>query len=204
MTRSGLAAGTAALALASALSFAPGGAAAKPAGPLTAKVIADGGALAEQTARGCRGAKRRRPCRRSLVRRKPAPADRLVDLGPGPLPGLPGPPSGPPGGEDPPPGGPPPPLPRYVSATTTEFDIALSRSLVGAGVVRVELRNKGEDPHDLVVAREAGGAPLHTFPEHDPETYSDAEIALGAGRYRLFCSLPGHAGFGMEATLRVE
>jgi len=29
-------------------------------------------------------------------------------------------------------------------------------------------------------------------------------LRLSRGRYRLWCSLPGHAKLGMEATLRVS
>ena len=80
----------------------------------------------------------------------------------------------------------------------------LSRQLVAAGTVRIELRNMGEDPHDLVVVPEAGGEAVHHFAEHDPDTWSDAPVELPAGRYRLFCSLLDHAERGMQATLRVE
>ena len=40
-----------------------------------------------------------------------------------------------------------------MSVTAREFTLTLSRPLVGAGEVTIELRNYGEDPHDLVVER---------------------------------------------------
>ncbi len=80
----------------------------------------------------------------------------------------------------------------------------LSRPLVGEGRVTVELRNVGEDPHDLVVTPEAGGLPVLSFPETAPGTYGAKTAGLSDGRYTLFCSLADHAARGMTATLRVE
>ena len=82
--------------------------------------------------------------------------------------------------------------------------LALSRAFVGAGLVTVELRNMGEDPHDLVVAPEGGGTPVGEFEEVLPGSYTAEGMTISAGRYTLFCSLPGHAEAGMTATLRVE
>ena len=198
-----LVAAAAALLLAGALPPAAAGSSADRAGAVSAEVVAQGGARVERALRRCRQLERRsarRACRRAALRRAAFRArDRLVDLGPGPFPPPPDP------GDPPPPPGPPEPaLPRYVSATTTEWDIVLSRQLVAAGTVRIELRNMGEDPHDLVVVPEAGGEAVHHFAEHDPDTWSDAPVELPAGRYRLFCSLLDHAERGMQATLRVE
>jgi hypothetical protein len=157
-------------------------------------------------ARAHRAKGRRRTCRRIRLGLRVAPRafERLVDVGGGALPGTrgPAPVPGSPGA----PGTPtaPPSLPDYVGVTATEWRLALSRPLVGAGLVTVELRNKGEDPHDLVVQPEGGGTPLYDFPETDPGGYPAAGIELAAGRYTLFCSLAGHAEAGMTATLRVE
>jgi hypothetical protein len=198
-----LVAAAAALLLAGALPPAVARSSSERAAPVSAEVVAQGGARVQRALRRCRQLERRsarRACRRAARRRTASRArDRLVDLGPGPLP-----PPLDPGDPPPPPEPPEPALPRYVSATTTEWDIVLSRQLVAAGTVRIELRNTGEDPHDLVVMPEAGGEAVHHFAEHDPDTWSDAPIELPAGRYRLFCSLLDHAERGMQATLRVD
>jgi hypothetical protein len=55
-----------------------------------------------------------------------------------------------------------------VAVTATEWRLALSRPLVGAGLVTIELRNKGADPHDLVAGPEPSGPPVYEFPETDP------------------------------------
>jgi hypothetical protein len=57
-----------------------------------------------------------------------------------------------------------PALPSFVSASAREFSLTLSRPLVGAGNVRIELRNNGEDPHNLVVSPEGTHTPLHARP----------------------------------------
>ncbi len=180
-------------------------------GRVTAKPSTDAVAAAKRKPRRCaaraRAKTRRRSCRHTRLglRSTPMFLDRLVDVGRGPAPGAVGPgPAAPgtPGSPGSP--GPAQPLPDYVAVTASEWRLALSRPLVGAGLVTVELRNAGEDPHDLVVAPVGGGAPAHHFPETDPGIYTAAGMSLAAGRYTLFCSLPGHAEAGMTATLQVS
>ena len=82
--------------------------------------------------------------------------------------------------------------------------MTLSRPLVGAGDVRVELRNVGEDPHNLVVSPEGTHTPLASFSTLDPGLYERRTVALAPGRYQLWCSLESHETLGMSVTLRVE
>ena len=177
---------------------------------VVAKPSEDVVAAAKRKPRRCaaraRTKTRRRSCRHTRLGLRSAPVwfDRLVDVGRGPAPrdaepgqGTPSTP-GSPGSP-----GPVQPLPDYVAVTSSEWRLALSRPLVGAGLVTVELRNAGEDPHDLVVAPAGGGTPAHHFPETDPGVYTAAGMSLAAGSYTLFCSLPGHAEAGMRATLQV-
>jgi hypothetical protein len=188
----------------------PAAPAAATEGRVTAKPSPDPVAAAKRKPARCaaraRATRRRRACRRARfgLRAAPRAYDRLIDLGGGAAPprsGTPAPRPGAPGS----PGAPAPgqPLPDYVAVTSSEWRLALSRPLVGAGLVTVELRNAGEDPHDLVVAPAGGGTPAHHFPETDPGVYTAAGMQLAAGRYTLFCSLPGHAEAGMTATLQV-
>jgi hypothetical protein len=120
-----------------------------------------------------------------------ASKDRLVDVV---QPGAPAPP--------PPPSD--PVLAHFVSVAAKEFSLTLSRPLVGKGDVRIELRNNGEDPHNLVVSPEGTHTPLASFSTLDPSTYERRSVALDAGRYQLWCSLEGHELKGMKVTLRVE
>ena len=109
---------------------------------------------------------------------------------------MPGDPQGPPPIE--------PPLPSFVSVAAKEFSLTLSRPLVGAGDVRVELRNVGEDPHNLVVSPEGTHTPLASFSTLDPGLYERRTVMLAPGRYPLWCSLESHEALGMSVTLRVQ
>ena len=124
-----------------------------------------------------------------------AAAERLVDLS---LPAAPAPQQP----QEPAPGA--PTLPSFVSAAAREFSLTLSRPLVGAGSVRVELRNNGEDPHNLVVSPETTLTSLAIFSELDPGLYERRTVPLAPGRYKLWCSLEFHEALGMRATLRVQ
>ncbi len=131
-------------------------------------------------ARRCRKryAARRKPAARPPVRKPAAPA------APAPGPSVPA-----------------PPLSRYVSVTAREFTLTLSRPLVGAGEVTIELRNYGEDPHDLVVER--SGTEVGRWGELGPGAVGKKKLSLSPGSYKLFCSIESHEVLGMKATLRV-
>jgi hypothetical protein len=139
--------------------------------------------------------KHERRAKRAKVQRSPASAsaERLVDaIGPIAPPGNP---------QDPPPTAPPP---RFVSVAAREFSLTLSRPLVGTGSVRIELRNNGEDPHNLVVSPDGTHTPLASFSTLDPGLYERRSVTLTPGRYQLWCSLEGHEAKGMSVTLRVQ
>jgi hypothetical protein len=126
---------------------------------------------------------------------RPSPTERLVDAGQAP-PQEPGTPAPPPPGT---------PLPTFVSVAAREFSLTLSRPLVGRGDMRIELRNNGEDPHNLVVSPDDGShTPLASFSTLDPSTFERKSVTLDAGRYQLWCSLEGHEAKGMSVTLRVQ
>jgi len=141
------------------------------------------------------------PRPRRLTARRPL--ERMLGVGPGPVtdPGA-GPAPGSDSPDTPSPGAPAPP--RFVSVAAREFSLTLSRPLVGTGAVTVELRNSGEDPHNLVVSPEGTHSPLATFSEIDPGTYERRSVSLSPGRYQLWCSLEFHEGLGMSTTLRVQ
>jgi hypothetical protein len=153
---------------------------------------ASGGKHAKRATDRCskrtRCAQVRRPVTRPSV-------ERLVDLGVprSPAPGEP---------QDPSPGD--PVLPTFVSVGAKEFSLTLSRPLVGSGNVRVELRNNGEDPHNLVVSPDGTHTPLASFSTLDPGLYERRSVELAPGRYQLWCSLEGHEALGMSVTLRVQ
>jgi len=94
--------------------------------------------------------------------------------------------------------------PARVQVTATEFNFGLSRTRVASGPLVVQLLNLGEDPHDLVLRRDARRARTFRIRKLGPDEFADLGLRLGAGRYRLWCSLGDHRQRGMEATLTVR
>ncbi len=85
-----------------------------------------------------------------------------------------------------------------------EWRIALYRSHVPVGRVRFNVRNFGEDDHDLAV-RNSRGKLVGILPEIDPDSTGRLTVRLRRpGRYTVFCSLEGHEALGMRAILRAK
>jgi len=94
--------------------------------------------------------------------------------------------------------------PTPVGVGEREWRISLYRSRVPVGVVHLNVRNFGEDGHDLSV-RTRGGTVLKSLPELDPGATGTLRVRLRRpGRYVVFCSLAGHEARGMHAVLRVR
>jgi plastocyanin len=161
---------------------------------------------ARQSCGKAKRVKHRRGAHCARVRRASAPraaAEKLSVFDPAtPLPG--GGSGGTSGGDDAPA---PPPI-RFVSATardTPDYSLTLSRPKVNAGSVTIELRNNGEDPHNLVVSPDDGShTPLASWADTGPGAILRKSVTLPAGRYQLWCSLLDHEARGMTADLVVE
>jgi hypothetical protein len=97
-----------------------------------------------------------------------------------------------------------PPPPARVQIVAQEFRYALSRRTIRAGLAVLELRNLGQDAHDLVLQRADGTRVLLRWPVAQPGAVVDREIRLKSGTYRLVCSVANHRALGMQATLRVR
>ena len=96
-----------------------------------------------------------------------------------------------------------PPPPARVQVVAQEFRYSLSRQTIKAGWAVIELRNMGEDAHDLRLQR-IGGKRVYVWPLAQAGETVDREYKLLPGRYRLSCSVANHAALGMVATLRVR
>jgi len=129
--------------------------------------------------------------------RQPRPRAGLVDLSP--RTGLPGAPAPAPVSDT----GPAPVYSRFVAVRADEWFLALSRPIVGAGEVTVQLQNRGEDDHNLHI-RPEGGATVARIPDQQPGRVGEVQPVLGPGRYHLWCDLTGHEAAGMSATLEVR
>ena len=85
-----------------------------------------------------------------------------------------------------------------------EWRISLYRSEVPTGRVKLNVRNFGEDGHDLAI-RTASGRVLGAIGEVRPGRSATLSVRLRKpGRYRVFCALEGHEAKGMHAVLRVK
>lgn len=100
------------------------------------------------------------------------------------------------------------PPPARLLVTATEFRFALSRATLRPGRAILQLADRGEDAHDLVLRRLDARGREHgvrrTLAETQPGAVTTRTFTLPAGRYVLFCSLPGHRRRGMQARLRVR
>jgi plastocyanin len=100
------------------------------------------------------------------------------------------------------------PAPARLLVEAREFSLVLSRQAVRHGDAIVQLVNRGEDGHDLHLVRlgphgRSASRPRGTR-ETRPGAVSSWRGTLTAGRYKLFCSIPGHERQGMRAALRVR
>jgi len=92
--------------------------------------------------------------------------------------------------------------PARLQVGADEFRYTLSRGRLRAGEAIVQLVNYGEDDHNLRLRRD-GGTRTRRIPRTAPDEMNELRTVLRAGKWRLWCSLPGHEAAGMTATLRV-
>jgi plastocyanin len=103
---------------------------------------------------------------------------------------------------DSPSGGPAPePTPAArLGVTAREWSLVLSRSTLAAGRAIVQLKNIGEDAHNLRI--ESASTSLDV-PLAESGEVQEVDGTLPAGDYKVYCSLPGHEAAGMRARLTV-
>ncbi len=91
-----------------------------------------------------------------------------------------------------------------VGVAEREWRISLYRTKVPTGLVKLNVRNYGEDGHDLAV-RNAEGRVLGSVPELRPGQRDSLRVRLRrTGRFTVFCTLEGHEAKGMRAWLVVR
>jgi uncharacterized cupredoxin-like copper-binding protein len=83
-----------------------------------------------------------------------------------------------------------------------EFRFSPSRRTVPAGVLRLQLKNIGEDDHDLRVLGPSGGLRGQTARLH-PGGLGEIRARLPRGRYSYLCTVGDHAARGMKGTFTV-
>ena len=104
-----------------------------------------------------------------------------------------------------------------VRVTERDFRITVAPARVRAGDVRLLIRNKGPDTHELIVVRashlplrtdgltvdEEALATIGTEEGQSPGAVHELRLHLKPGRYELFCNMAGHYLGGMRAVLVV-
>ena len=98
--------------------------------------------------------------------------------------------------------------PSRLLVSGAEFRLTLSRPSIRHGVAVIQFLNRGEDDHDLRLRRTSGRGSARrrtaSWSLTRPGALSQRRLRLRAGRYRLWCSLPGHRTLGMQSVLRVS
>jgi len=88
----------------------------------------------------------------------------------------------------------------------TPYSLSPSHNPVAAGKLEFNVYNFGQDGHTFAI-HEADGhqvqAPV-AVPAGQSGTAVTVNVTLRPGTYVLLCTLPGHAGLGMHATLTVQ
>jgi uncharacterized cupredoxin-like copper-binding protein len=83
-----------------------------------------------------------------------------------------------------------------------EYSVKLpGGTTLGAGKQTFEVANAGKIPHDLAV--EGAGAEKKT-PLIDAGEKAKLEVELKPGRYKLYCTVPGHEQLGMRSEVTVR
>jgi hypothetical protein len=93
--------------------------------------------------------------------------------------------------------------PAYILVSAREFHFTPSRRELPAGPVVVQLRNIGEDSHDLAIVNRAGRT-VARVPSTRPGTLGKRAVRLTRGRYRLICTIADHARRGMRSQVSVK
>ena len=102
----------------------------------------------------------------------------------------------------------PPPLTAPAPAArllafADEFRFNTSRDVVPAGRLILQVKNIGEDDHDLRIQGPSGVARAETGVV-EPGDLGRISIRLAQGRYTYVCTVADHAERGMAGTLGVR
>jgi uncharacterized cupredoxin-like copper-binding protein len=90
-----------------------------------------------------------------------------------------------------------------VTATETEYHIALSTTTYHPGTYKFTATNKGSFPHNLVI----NGPGVSGVKTPDLLSAGESEsvtVTLQKGTYDIFCGVPGHQAKGMDVNITVS
>ena len=93
--------------------------------------------------------------------------------------------------------------PARILVYAREFNFNGSRLAGPSGLWQMQMRNIGEDDHDLAVRR-ADGVTIARTPVALPRSTKQVRIRLKPGRYELYCRVDGHEALGMKVPLVIR
>ncbi len=93
--------------------------------------------------------------------------------------------------------------PARLLAFASEFRLGASRHKAPAGVLVAQLKNNGQDDHDLAV-RNARGSIVASTGVVVHGALGQLRVRLRPGRYVLVCTISDHEARGMRSVLVVR
>jgi plastocyanin len=90
-----------------------------------------------------------------------------------------------------------------VTATLTEYHIALSTSTFAPGTYTFVTKNAGQVGHALEIDG-PGISGQNTSGALQPGASANITVTLSAGTYDIFCPVPGHKSLGMDTKVTVS
>jgi hypothetical protein len=93
--------------------------------------------------------------------------------------------------------------PARLLAFASEYHIGTSRSTAPAGVLIAQLKNIGQDDHDLAV-RNSHGQIIASTGVVRHGALGQLRVRLRPGRYLLVCTIANHEALGMRTVLVVH
>ncbi len=93
----------------------------------------------------------------------------------------------------------PKPAATMVPVSETEFKITVGSTDLKAGEITFEVKNDGKIPHDLAIKGTSDKTKL--IPAGGT---AELKVTLKAGKYELYCTVPGHEAAGMKLNVTVS
>jgi uncharacterized cupredoxin-like copper-binding protein len=93
----------------------------------------------------------------------------------------------------------PKPSATTVPVSETEFKITLGSTDLKAGEITFEVKDDGKIPHDLAIKGTSDKTKL--IPAGGT---AELKVTLKAGKYELYCTVPGHEAAGMKLNITVS
>jgi uncharacterized cupredoxin-like copper-binding protein len=91
------------------------------------------------------------------------------------------------------------PTATKVPVSEVEFKITVGSTDLKAGEITFEVKNDGKIPHDLAIKGTSDKTKL--IPAGGT---AELKVTLKAGKYELYCTVPGHEAAGMKLDITVS